>query len=313
MVEVGTIAACKNMLKHLQITHNSARLAISYRMVRMHTGPLHYSVAVILLSLLAGMMYAQTEEQMNIELADVSVTEKIGEKLPMDFTFVDDNAKTVRLAQFFTSGRPVIVTFNYSNCPRLCSIQLNDLAKAFKEISLVPGKDFTVLTISVDPEESFKQAKSSKLGKLGIVGNKAFDKHWHFLTSDREQDLLSVASAMGYRYSYDSQDKAYRHKAAIMVINGDGVISHYIRGIGYQGKELEAVLKQSAAGEMGEPNEDDTGFGLNCFVIEYTDAVGRAMTVMRIGGAAVVLFLFSFLGYFWVKEFKKRPKLEEVT
>jgi protein SCO1/2 len=268
---------------------------------------------MILAVLSVGSLYAQTEEQMVLELEGVSVTEKIGEKLPLDFTFVDDNARTVRLAQFFTPGRPVVVTFNYSDCPLLCSRQLTDLARAFKELDLKPGKDFTVLTISVDPNETFKRAKSSKLGKLAIVGDKAFDKHWHFLTTTEEADILTVASTMGYKYSWDKKDRAYRHKAALMIINGDGVISHYVRGIGYQAAELELVLKQSAAGEFGEPSEDDTGFGLNCFVIEYTDAVGRAMTVMRIGGGAVVLFLFSFVGYFWVKEFKKRPRLEEAT
>ncbi|MDC1142877.1 SCO family protein [Planctomycetota bacterium] len=270
-------------------------------------------LTVVLAVLSAGSLYAQTDEQIAIELDGVSVTERIGETIPLDFTFVDDNAKTVRLAQYFKSGRPVLITFNYSNCPRLCAQQLNDLARAFKELKLTPGEDFTVLTIGVDPDETFKRAKTSKLNKLAIIGDKRYDKNWHFLTTTQEADILTVASTMGYKYTWDEKDKAYRHKAALMIVNGDAVVSHYIRGAGYRADELELVLKQSAAGEMGEPSEDDTGFGLSCFVIEYTDAVGRAMTVMRIGGAVVVLFLFSFVGYFWFREFKRRPRLKEAT
>lgn len=273
-----------------------------------------YLCFVALMAVLsAGNLAAQTAEQTALELDGVSVTEKIGEKLPLDFVFVDDNNKTVRLAQYFTSGRPVIITFNYSDCVRFCDLQLNDMANAFKAMKLDPGTDFTVLTISVDPNETFKKAKSSKLGKLGLIGDKRYDKNWHFLTTTEEADIITVASALGYKYKYDAKRNVYKHKAAMMIVNGGGVISHYVRGIGYRAEELELVLKKSAAGEMGEPSEDGSGFGLNCFIIEYTDAVARGMTVMRIGGGLVLSFMILFLGYFWVKEFKKGPKLEEAT
>ena len=53
-----------------------------------------------------------------------------------------------------SSGKhPVILTLNYSNCPMLCSLQLNGLVEGLRNIDRTIGRDFELLTISLDPAE----------------------------------------------------------------------------------------------------------------------------------------------------------------
>jgi protein SCO1/2 len=255
---------------------------------------------------------AQSRAQLEYELQGVDVVERIGEAIPMDLSFTDDNNQTVRLGQYFKAGRPVLITLNYSNCPRLCSYQLTDLSKALRDMDWVPGKEFVAVTVSVDPTEDYKAAKQSKLRYLGIVNKAEADKGWHFLTTTSDEDIHKLADALGFSYKIDPETGEYRHKAAMFVIHGDGKISHYMRDMGYLPADVQGQLQASAEGKFAEPSADDTGFGLNCFAFEYTDNMGRAFFMMRMGGVGILVFLFSFLGYWWIRELRKprAPKLD---
>lgn len=268
-------------------------------------------VLAICVASFAGWLSAQGTAQIDFELKGVDVVERIGESIPLDLTFTDDNDRSVKLGQYFKPGRPVLITLNFADCPNLCSYQLDDLAKAFKGMDWVPGNEFIALRISVDPKEDFKRAKQSKLRYLGIVGKAEADTGWHFLTSTSEEDIKKLGNALGFGYTYDSDNGVFRHKAAVMIVNGDGKVSHYMRNMGYESKDVQSLLKASAAGEFGTPNEDDNGFGLNCFSLPYTDNMARAYNMMRVGGVGILIFLFSFLGYWWFRELKK-PRGEDV-
>lgn len=268
-------------------------------------------ILAICAAVFAGVCAAQSTAQIDYELKGVDVVEKIGDSIPLDLTFTDDNDRHVQLRQYFKPGRPVLITINYADCPNLCSYQLEDLAKAFKQMDWVPGKEFVALRLSVDPKEDFKTAKQSKLRYLGVVGKAEADAGWHFLTSTNEADIKKLADALGYGYTFDGDRGLFRHKAALMIVNGDGKVSHYLRNIGYEPQDLEAQLKASAEGKFGTPSTDDNGFGLNCFTLPYTDNMARAYNMMRAGGVGILVFLFSFLGYWWYREFKK-PREEQV-
>lgn len=278
-----------------------------------------YAVFALLTMVGAVPLCAQSiaEQQLKEQLKGVDVVQKIGDKLPLDTPFVDDNGRNVTLAQYFKPGIPVLLTLNYADCPRNCSVQLTDLARALREMKWMPGREFTIVTISIDPAEDFKRARQAKIRYLGeSESGSVVDKGWHFLTSSDEANAKRVADALGYSYRFDAETKQYLHKNAMFIATPEGVISHYIRSLGYEGSMLEGYLQASAQGKLGAPISDDgTGFGLNCFAMEYTDNIGRAYLMMRIGGSAVFAFVVCFVGYFWLREWKRaraarRPNLE---
>lgn len=268
----------------------------------------------ILLTLVATALAAVApaqDPQLEYELQGVDVIERIGEKIPLDLAFTDDNGRSVKLAQYLKPGRPLLITLNYADCPRLCSYQLNDLAKAMRDMEWVAGSEFVAITVSVNPAETYKTSKQAKLRYLGIVGKAEADAGWHFLTSESDADIHALTDALGFQYRFDPETGEYRHKAALFIVNSDGVISHYLRNLAYNPVDLQAQLKASSEGKMGQPSQDDSGFGLNCFALEYTDNISRAFNMMRVGGVGILLFLFSFVGYWWYRELRK-PREEQV-
>ena len=96
------------------------------------------------------------------ELVDVGITELPGARLPLELPFVDSDGRKTTLGQFFDGAHPVILTMNYSDCPMLCSIQLNGLVDAMKAMPWNLGEQFSVITVSIDPLETPMRAALTK-------------------------------------------------------------------------------------------------------------------------------------------------------
>ena len=93
------------------------------------------------------------------ELVHVGITELPGARLPLEWPFVDSDGHKTTLGQFFDGVHPVILTMNYSDCPMLCSIQLNGLVDALTKMPWNLGDQFRVLTVSIDPLETPQRAR----------------------------------------------------------------------------------------------------------------------------------------------------------
>ena len=84
-------------------------------------------------------------------LNGIEVEEHLDRALPLTLDFVDTSGQRAPLSRFVTGERPVIFTLNYSDCPMLCSLQLNALAAALAKLDRKLGHDFDVVTVSLNP------------------------------------------------------------------------------------------------------------------------------------------------------------------
>ena len=82
----------------------------------------------------------------------MGIDQKLDDSDPSDLTFRDEQGQTVTLRQFF-GQKPVILTLVYYQCPMLCTQVLNGLVRSLKELPMDIGKEFNVVTVSIDPTE----------------------------------------------------------------------------------------------------------------------------------------------------------------
>src|ERR1700680_2092796 len=100
---------------------------------------------------------------------EVGVVQKLNDTIPLSLTFRDEHGKTVQLAQYFGS-KPVILTLVYYNCPMLCTQVLNGLDRTLKQIPMDIGKDYNVVTVSIDPSEQPVLAEAKQAMYVGMYG-----------------------------------------------------------------------------------------------------------------------------------------------
>jgi protein SCO1/2 len=248
-------------------------------------------------------------EQAPKQLQGVAVTEHLGQNLPLDLAFKDSTGRDVKLRDYFDGKHPVIITLNYSNCPMLCSLELSGLAKGMKELEWSAGKEFRVVTVSLDPTETKELGAKTRARYLGLYGRPGAESGWAFLRGS-EDNVRTLAKAIGFSYNYDPEKKQYYHPAVIALGTPKGMIARYLYGIVFHPQTLRLALVESSQGKIGTTIDK-----ILLYCCAYDAKEGNyslvASKVMSLGGALTVIVLGSFLGSLWLYERRKRKKLAE--
>lgn len=244
-------------------------------------------------------------------LEGLDVTEHLDTELPLGLAFADERGRAVTLADYVRGNKPLIFTLNYSDCPMLCSLQLNGLVNALRELDWTAGEQFEIVTVSLNPLETPEQAARTEARYVGQYGRAAAAGGWHFLTGSKES-IDALADALGIAYAYNEQRREYLHPAALAITTPNGRIARYLYGIEYAPKTLRLSLVESSEGKIGSSVDRVI---LYCF--HYDQAEGRyapvAMNIMRLGGGLTALGLGGFLGAFWFRQWRRKAGREAAS
>jgi len=242
-------------------------------------------IGMALLTLPSGL---RADDKLPPELEGVGVVERLGNRVDLDLEFVNESGRPVKLREYFSSGKPVLLTLAYYTCPMLCSLILNGETSALKEVPWTPGEQFEVVTISFDPRDTPELARQKKANYLEMYG-KPVTGGWYFLT-DYNENVKKLADQVGFHYKWDPQQEQFAHTAAIMFLTPDGRVSRYLYGIKFNPRDVRLALTEAGEGKMGSTVDK---LLLYCFHYDPS-AKGYtlfAINVMRAGGALTVVIL----------------------
>lgn len=230
------------------------------------------------------------------DLQGLEVDEKQGAEVPRSLAFRDETGAAVVLGSYLDRELPVILTFNYSNCPMLCSVQLDALVQSMQKIKLRVGRQYRIITVSLDPSETPEVAAKTKERYVSLFpeGEREHVRAgWHFLTGDQSA-VTALTGTVGFRYRYVARNKEYVHPATLIFLSPWGTVTRYFHGIGYVPEQLDTSIFQAGAGEYGV----SLGFLLACFSHD-PDADSHARTgqnVMRYGALGFAALFLGGLG-----------------
>ena len=255
-------------------------------------------LAGLLVSIGAAFASAQLNDGKPKELEGVGVTEHPDAQIPLNLEFLNGDGKKVTLGDCFDDNLPVILTMNYSDCPRLCIVQLNALVDAMRKMPWELGRRYRVVTVSIDPLEIPERAKLTRQKYLELYGRPGGAAGWDFLVGE-EKNIKKLAETVGFGYTFYA--KQYIHVAVLMVCTPDGHVSRYLYGVEYDPQTLRLSLVEAAEGKIGSPMDQIL---LYCF--HYDSSSGRyglaAFNLVRAGGVLTLLILGGMLSVYWMRE-----------
>lgn len=241
--------------------------------------------------------YAQRTEPLPAQLEGVGIEEQLGAQVPLGLVFTADDGRRVRLGELITGERPVLLTLVYYRCPMLCGLVLNGLVDALKDVKLNAGRDFDIVTASIDPLETATLARLKKQSMLREYGRPEAAAGWSFLTGD-EASIRALADSVGFGYRWVEERKEYAHAAAVMVLTPEGTMSRYLYGVLYEPRTVRLALAEAGVGTVASVTER---FLLYC--LHYDANQGRfvvaARNIMKLGGFITAAVVGVWLGRAW--------------
>ncbi len=233
-------------------------------------------------------------------LNKVGIAQRLNEQLPLGLTFTDDAGKQVQLASYF-GKKPAILALVYYQCPMLCSEELNGLTSALEMVNFIPGKDFDVIVVSIDPSEGSELATAKKRIYVKRYGHPDTASGWHFMTGT-QANIDALTQAVGFGYvkipGPDGKLTQFAHASAIQIVTPEGRLAQYYMGVEYSPKDLRLGLVEASANRIGSPVDNiltycyhyDPTTNKHTLIIARVVQLGGLVTMFSLGGFMLAMF-----------------------
>lgn len=174
------------------------------------------------------------------------VAERLGERIPLDLTLIDETGGEVLLASLI--DRPTVLTFAYFECTNVCTDIAADIARVLGAIELAPGVDFSIITVSFDEFDTPERAMRKKRDYIAASKRDIPEEGWRFLTGPAVT-TERLASAVGYTFERDG--RGFNHPAALVALSAEGRIIRYLYGDRYLPFDFKMAIAEAGADRPG--------------------------------------------------------------
>ncbi len=237
------------------------------------------------------------------EPAEVGVEQRLGDRLPLDVPLLLPEGGEAPSATLLR-GRPVVLVLAYSACPMLCNLVLREMVRAVRAAEVRPGRDYDLVTLSIDPAEPPDVAREARARLLSGSGIADEPEAWRYFLGT-EASIRRMAGAVGFRFAFDARTKTYAHPAAAFVLTPDGRVSRYLLGLRHEPGALDDAVRAAAAGRIADRASSDAAATV-CFELA---PMGRSAQIVRWSLRGVGLGVLGGLafGVAWLVRRRREP------
>ncbi len=233
-------------------------------------------------------------------LSKVGIAQNLNAQLPLSLTFTDDQGKQVQLGDYF-GKKPAILALVYYQCPMLCSEELNGLTGALQMVDEIPGKDFNVIVVSIDPSEGTDLAAAKKRSYVKRYGHPETASGWHFMTGT-QANIDTLTRVVGFGYvkipGPDGRLTQFAHASSIQIVTPEGKLAQYYMGVEYSPKDLRLGLAEASSNRIGSPVDNiltycyhyDPQTNKHSLIVARVVQMGGLVTLCSLGGFMLVMF-----------------------
>jgi protein SCO1/2 len=241
-----------------------------------------------------------TNDQPPALLNGVGISQRLNQQLPLNLTLTDEGGNQVALGNYF-GKHPAIFALVYYRCPMLCSEELNGLTSALQMVRYIPGKDFNIVVVSIDPTENAEMAAAKKREYLKRYGHPETANGWHFMTATQPV-IDALTQAVGFKYVKidvpNSNQVQFAHASSIQIVTPEGKLAQYYMGVEYSPKDLLLGLNEASSNRIGSPVDNiltycyhyDPQTNKHSLIVARVVQMGGGLTVVLLGGFMFIMF-----------------------
>jgi protein SCO1 len=238
---------------------------------------------------------------------EIGIDEQLGSTIPLDLKFTDENGKEILLKDLVTI--PTIFNFVYYSCPGICSPLLSEISNVAGKLDLIPGKDYQIISISIDETETSDLAADKKRNYLNAIKGDYPVSAWRFLTGD-SLSIHTLTDAAGFYFKKDGDD--FIHAGALIFVSPLGKITRYLFSNYSEAFGNFRILPfdvKMAVYEASEGRATPTIAKMLKFCFSY-DREGKSyvLNITRIAGAGMLVLVAIFVAIITIKPRKRIEK-----
>lgn len=262
----------------------------------------NFNIILIVVLFLTGINFSSDKKRI-----EIGIDEQLGTTIPLDLTFTDENGNNILLKDLIT--KPTIFNFVYYSCPGICSPLLSEISNVAGKLDLIPGKDYQIVSISIDETENSDLAADKKRNYLNAIKGDYPVFAWRFLVGD-SASIHTLTDAAGFYFKKDGED--FIHAGALIFVSPQGKITRYLfsnYSEAFGNFRLLPFDVKMAIYEASEGKATPTIAKMLKFCFRY-DQEGKSyvLNITRIAGAGILLLAAIFVAIITIKPRKRIEK-----
>jgi len=219
------------------------------------------------------------ENPVNFESPEIGIYEHLDTIISQDIYLLKDDSSRVQLVSLI--DKPTVFCFIYFNCPGLCSPLLGGVADVIDKSDLVLGKDYQVITISMNSDDIPSLGKLKKANYIKTFENDVDASKWIWLTGD-SLNIAKVTDNFGFKFKREGDN--FIHAAAIMVSSPKGKITRYLHGTYFLPFDLKMAIVEASKGHSSPTINKVLEF---CFSYD-PKGKGYVFNITKISGSIII-------------------------
>jgi protein SCO1/2 len=242
------------------------------------------ALALLIVLFLAGPALAAVEQP--------QFSPEPGRRIDLATPLTDETGRAATLGDFLAQ-RPAVIVFGYHDCPNLCGVEQQLVARDLGGAGLAPGT-YTPLVITLAPEEGPTDAKEAKARLAAAVGA-ASAAPWHFLSGP---DVAALGESFGITAIERQRIRQFVHPVAVFTLTPDGRISHVLPGLDVTANDLRLALVEASAGRLGTIVDKIVLFcaGYDPTTGRYSSLIFSILRIVSVAGLVLALFALWLIG-----------------
>lgn len=247
------------------------------------------------------------------ELNGAVVDEQLGNFVPKAAVFTNHDGETVTFGDYFDGETSVILVMVYYECPVVCPVVLSQLTASLNELDYTAGKDFRVVVVSFDDQETTSLAMGERTKFLDAYerGTETEARDGISFHTGDVPNIRDLVTSIGFNYNPTSYGE-YSHPISLMILSPEGKVTRYMYGFDYPPKELKLSLLDASEGKIAQ----SFGDRLLHFCYRLDPTAGKyslqAFRVMQIGALfTLVLLIIGLTLLFMGERVRRRVYLEK--
>jgi protein SCO1/2 len=193
--------------------------------------------------------------------------------------------------------KPTILSFVYFECPGLCTPLLDGISEVIDRSDVVLGKDYQMITISFNKDDTPKLGQKKKKNYLASIKKQIDASQWIWLTGD-SVNIEKITDAVGFKFKRDGED--FLHPASIIAISPKGKVTRYLHGTYFLPFDLKMAVVEAAEEKSGPTINKLLKF---CFSYDVENKK-YVLNITSISGSLIIILVLVFL---FTVLLKKKP------
>jgi protein SCO1/2 len=226
---------------------------------------------------------------------EIGIVEKLGQTIPLDLKFMNEKNDTVTIGSIIK--KPTILSFVYFDCPGMCSPLLDGIAEVISKTELDLGKDYDIITISFNTQDTPEKAVEKKKNFVQKIQENQRGS-WTYLTGELA-NIQQITESVGFRYKPTGVD--FAHPSTIIILSPQGKITRYLYGVSFLPFELKMAIIEAQKGEVRPTSNKIFEY---CFAYDPASKTYTLQFTRLLGTFVVILALF-FVLYLFVSSRRK--------